>query len=109
MNTVHGDITPLKNKVLVKTIEKGDQLTKGGLIIPDDDGKDRGIRARWAQVYRTGKHVDFLKEGQWVLVEHGYWTRGFTINTGEEKFDCRLIDNEHILGVQDEKPENINV
>ena len=109
MNTIHGDITPLKNKVLVKTIEKGEQITKGGLIIPDDDGQDRGIRARWAQVYRVGRLVDFLKEGQWVLLEHGYWTRGFTIDTGKESFDCRMIDNDHILGVQDERPEDINV
>ena len=109
MNTIHGDITPLRNKILVKTMEKGEQITKGGLIIPDDDGQDRGIRPRWAEVYRIGKNIDFVKEGQWVLIEHGRWSRGFTIDDCKTKFDCRLIDNECIMGTSDEKPEDINV
>jgi co-chaperonin GroES (HSP10) len=109
MATIHGDITPLKNKVLVKTIEKGQQITKGGIIIPDDDGKDRGIRPRWAEVYRVGKGIDFVQEGQWVLIEHGRWSKGFTLDDGTGQFDCRLVDNECILGTSDKKPEDINV
>ena len=109
MAIIHGDITPLKNKVLVKTIEKGQQITKGGIIIPDDDGKDRGIRPRWAEVYRVGEGIDFVQEGQWVLIEHGRWSKGFTLDDGTGQFDCRLVDNECILGTSDKKPEDINV
>ncbi len=109
MNIIYGDITPLRNKILVKTIEKGEQKTRGGIIIPDDDGKDRGIRPRWAQVYAVGKNIDFVKKGQWVLIEHGRWSRGFTMDDGKGKFDCRLVDNNCIMGTSDERPEDINV
>jgi hypothetical protein len=109
MTTIHGEITPLRKKVLVKTIEKGEQKTKGGIILPDDDGIDRGIRPRWAQVYRIGKDVDFLTIGEWVLMEHGRWSQGFTINDGTNQFDVRLIDNDCILGSSDERPADINV
>ena len=109
MSRIYGDIRPLKDKILVRSIEKGQQITKGGIIIPDDDAKDRGIRPRWAQVYKFGKKVDFLTEGEWVLVEHGRWSPAVTLNTGKKEFDIRLVDKDCILGTSDTKPENINV
>ena len=54
VNEVYGDIKPLRNKVIVRDIEKGQQVTRGGIILPDDDGKDWGIRPRWAKVYKVG-------------------------------------------------------
>ena len=35
-------ITPIRDKVLVINIESGSKMTRGGIIVPDDDGKERG-------------------------------------------------------------------
>jgi|TARA_B110000444_G_scaffold61192_1_gene57224 co-chaperonin GroES (HSP10) len=108
MSVVHGDIKPLRKRVIVKSIEKGHQTTKGGIIVLDDDGKDRGIRPRWAQVYRVGEGIASVKEGDYVLIEHGRWGRGIQLDTGKEKFDIRVAEEESILLVSDDKPGEFN-
>ena len=50
MSIVHGNIIPLRNNILVRNLEKGEQKTKGGIILRDDDAQAHGIRPRWAQV-----------------------------------------------------------
>lgn len=107
MSTVHGNIIPLRNNILVRNLEKGEQKTKGGIILRDDDAQAHGIRPRWAQVYRVGKNITSVKEGQWVYIDHGRWGRGVQLDTGKEKFDVRLADEKDILLVSDNKPENI--
>lgn len=107
MSTVHGNIIPLRNNILVRNLEKGEQKTKGGIILRDDDAQAHGIRARWARIYRVGKNITSVKEGQWVYIDHGRWGRGVQLDTGEEKFDVRLADEKDILLVSDDKPENI--
>jgi co-chaperonin GroES (HSP10) len=108
MTTVQGDIKPLRKKIIVRHLEKGQQKTAGGILLPDDDGVDRGIRPRWAQVYRVGAGIDFVKEGEWILIEHGRWSRGITLSQDGTEFDVRLVDNECILATSDEQPEHIN-
>lgn len=104
-HTIHGDIKPLKGKVLVRDLEWGEVKTKNGLIIPDDDGNERGIRPRWAQVWKVGTDVNDIKEGQWVLVSHGRWSRTVNVDNGEESFRVNLIDfPEAVLMYSDEKP-----
>jgi len=90
--TVINEIRPLKGKVLVHRMESGDRRTKNGIIILDDDGKERGIRERWAQVYAIGPDVDDVKIDDWVLVKHGRWSRGIDIGEGESKTTVRQID-----------------
>ena len=109
MSVVHGDIKPLRKRVIVRNLEKGEQKTAGGIIILDDDAKDRGIRPRWAQVYRVGEGITSVKEGEYVLIEHGRWGRGVQLDTGKEKFDIRIAEEESILLVSAEKPEQLNV
>lgn len=74
------DFTPIRDKVFVHNMDSGEKLTRGGIIITDDNGKDRGIRDRWAQVWKVGPEVEDLKSGDWVLLKHGRWTPGLTIN-----------------------------
>lgn len=106
--TFKGDIKPLPNDVLVVNMEKGERVTKGGLIVIDDNGKDRGIRSRWCQVYKVGSKaaetVDY-KEGQWIFVEHGRWTFGFSIETldGEDLY-VQKVELKSVLAVSDEYP-----
>lgn len=85
-------IRPLRGKVLVHNIESGAKLTRGGIIIPDDDGRERGIRERWAQVYAIGSDVEDVKVGDWVLIKHGRWSRGVTLGQGDGAVVIRQID-----------------
>ena len=66
----------LRNKVIVTNIDSGAKLTKAGIIVLDDEGVERGIRPRWAEVVAVGDDVDDIKPGEWILVSHGRWTRG---------------------------------
>lgn len=66
--------TPLKGKIFVTDLEEGMKLTRGGIILPDDNMKDNGIRPRWGKVWAVGPDIDNVKPGEWVLVEHGRWT-----------------------------------
>lgn len=98
-------VLPLKNKVLVTNIESGSVITKAGIIIPDDDGKERGIRPRWAQIYAVGSEVKDLVPGQWILISHGRWSRGVTIQDESGPVTLRQVDYpEAVLLVSDERP-----
>lgn len=67
-------VKALPGRVLVTELERGSRIVKG-IIIPNDNGKDEGIRPRWGQVFSIGEGVTDIKEGQWVLIENGRWTR----------------------------------
>jgi co-chaperonin GroES (HSP10) len=87
LTTVKGNIRPIKNRVLVTDMHFGEQTTSGGIILGDDDGKAHGIYPRWAKVYDKGpSNVDEYNVGDWIMVEHGRWTRGITVDSdGIEK------------------------
>ena len=103
-------IKPLRGKVLVHNIEGGEQRTKGGIILRDDNGKDHGIRQRWAQVYAVGPDITDVKPGEWCLIKHGRWSRGVPLNTGKEIITVRQVDwPDAILVVTDQPPNGISV
>jgi co-chaperonin GroES (HSP10) len=93
------DITPLRKVILVRDIEQGDKLTKGGIIIIDDNGMDRGIRPRSCIVYKVGRDIDYLKPGETILVAHGRWTRGINMNVAGDKFVMHMVDPNDVLTV----------
>ena len=80
------------------------QKTAGGIVLPDDNMTDRGIRPRWAKIYAVGSDIDYVSVGQWVLMEHGRWSEGFDLEENGEVFDLRQADGESILMVSDEEP-----
>ena len=105
LHTIQGDLTPVKNRVLVRDMYFGEQKTAGGLIISNDDGTTRGIYPRWAKVYAKGPtNNDDYNDGDWILVEHGRWTRGVKINNGNEEIELRMVEAESVLAVSEEKP-----
>jgi len=96
-------ITPLDDNVLVSDMSFEYRVTAAGIILPPDDGKDSGIRPRWAKVYAVGPDQHEVKVGQWVLVSHGRWTRGLDIELENgEKVTIRKIDLKEMLMVSDE-------
>jgi co-chaperonin GroES (HSP10) len=100
-NTFNGRLEPLHDGILVTDIEQGERKTHAGVIVVDDDGKDHGIRPRWARVYDVGSEIDWLQKGQWVLIEHGRWSRAVKDGSGQE---VRRAENESCLAVADENP-----
>jgi co-chaperonin GroES (HSP10) len=105
---IKGKITPLKKRVLVSNMHFGLTKTKAGLIIPDDDGKAHGTHPRWAKVYAVGKDQTDVNVGEWVLISHGRWTRGITLETETEDLDVRMIDEKDILLTSKDEPD-INI
>lgn len=112
--TIYGKIKPIKKDILVKKMENDDKKTKGGVLIPNDNGKERGIRARWCEVYKVGPQQDQVKPGDWILVSHGRWTRPIPfVDENDEKMQLQKIDpkNNHevILLVSNEEPKDLYV
>ncbi len=100
-----GNLRAIRDRIIVEDMSTGETVTKNGIIIMDDDGKERGIRPRWGKVYRTGPEQYDVSPEQWVLVDHGRWTRGIKIETvdGETK-TVRMVDPEAVLAVSDTRP-----
>ena len=92
----------LKTKVIARLLEDPKQLRKtpGGIILTADDGVETGIRARWFQTISVGSEVQDIEENQYILVDHGRWTRGIEVE-GEKVFG---IDTDAILGTSEERP-----
>ena len=103
--TVDYDITPLKKRVLVSDMHFGETKTKGGIILTDDDGSEGGIHPRWGKVYAIGDQQEDVTVGQWVMVSHGRWSRGFKIKKKGVELEVRMIDENDILLVSDDEPD----
>jgi len=98
LKTFEGKLTAIGDRVIVSDMFFGEQKTKGGIILTTDDGNVRGIYPRWGKVYSKGpKNKDIYNVGDWVLVEHGRWTRGVSIKDGEEELELRMVETESIL------------
>ena len=106
---VKGSVRPIRNRVIVSDMEFGEQKTTGGIIISSDDGKDRGIKPRWCRVVVKGnENNDPYEVGDWILVEHGRWTRGFEVELEDDTVKTmRTVEAESILGWQKEVPDNL--
>jgi co-chaperonin GroES (HSP10) len=108
---IKGKIRPIHDDVLAYNMHFGEQKTKGGIIISNDDGQTRGIYPRWCQVYAKGhENKDEYNEGDWILVAHGRWSRGFIVEQDDgTEIEVRKIDIKEILAVSDEKPNDVYI
>jgi co-chaperonin GroES (HSP10) len=107
MMKIKGTIKPLRDKVLIRDMQFGIEKTAGGIYLPSDDGKSSGIHPRWGRVFAIGPEQNEVKIDQWILVEHGRWSRGTVYQTPEgEDIEIRLVDNNAILLYSDEAPND---
>ncbi len=105
---VEGEIIPLSNDILVVEMETtGERKTASGILLIDNNGKQSGIRPRWAKVYKIGKNVDYVKEGEWIYIEHGRWTYQYKLLTKDGEKSIQKVDTNCILMVSEEKPESL--
>ena len=99
-------IKPLHDHVIVTEMNFKDRTLSSGIVLLGDDAKTAGIRPRWAQVYAIGPDQKDVAVGQWILVEHGRWTRGSEVEIDGEEMTIRRIDATAILMVSDESPNH---
>ncbi len=88
--------------IIVTDMVFDERITHSGIIIPNDDMKNSGIRPRWAKVYALGPDQTSVKIGQYVLVAHGRWSRGVKIEDSEGEKTIRRVDPNDILLISDE-------
>ena len=96
-------LTPLKDRVVVADMKFTERFSAAGILIPSDDMKVQGVRPRWGKVYAVGPDQKDIQVGQWVLVEHGRWTRGIDITDPTGDHTIRMVDNKDIIAVSDEE------
>jgi co-chaperonin GroES (HSP10) len=104
-----GNLKPIKTRVLVTDMNFEAYKTKSGLIIPGDDGVVHGIKPRWAKVLAVGpKAPSDLKEGDWILIQHGRWSRGIKMQDpkSKETKTIWMVESESILLRGDHKPDD---
>jgi len=102
---VTGKIRPLRDTVFVTDMRFDEERTRGGIILQNDDGKSHGIRPRWGRVWAIGSEQNQVHIGQWILVEHGRWTRTVTVETDTgDTIEVRMVDNDAIMMTADELP-----
>jgi len=104
---IKGKVRPIHGDVIVTDMHFGEMRTKSGLYIPSDDAKAHGVKPRWAKVYAKGpENTDPYEVGDWVLIEHGRWTRKVKIeNELGEHIEIQKVEVESILAWQDVQPD----
>ncbi len=105
---IDGEIRPLKKSIIVTDMSFESRQLSSGIVLLGDDGKTDGIRPRWAKVYAVGPEQQDVRVGQWVLVEHGRWSRGLKIIQNGQETTIRRADPEAIIFVSDTEPDNID-
>jgi co-chaperonin GroES (HSP10) len=95
-------IRPLNDSVIVSDMVFDQRISRGGIVLLNDNGSTAGIRPRWAQVYATGPDQQDVAVGQWVCVAHGRWTRGIDVEDETGKRTLRRVDPKDIMLISDE-------
>jgi co-chaperonin GroES (HSP10) len=88
----------------------GEQVTSTGIIIKSDNGKSSGVKPRWGKVWAIGPEQSDVKVGEWILIEHGRWTR--TIELEEEDgsiTELRRVETNAIMMSADERPGDVDI
>lgn len=105
----HIKVRPLNKDVLVSDMDFGEVTLKSGIILRSDDGQAHGVKPRWAKVYKIGPEQQDVKEGQWILIEHGRWTRKIKIDDGTGVKEIQKVDIDAILAVSDDAPNSDDI
>jgi co-chaperonin GroES (HSP10) len=101
-------LRPIQAHILVRDMNFGEQQTASGIVLKSDDGKSEGVRPRWCKVFAVGPEQKDVNVGEWILVEHGRWTRGLEVEEDDgTKFTIWRIDPNSIIMSADEKPAGI--
>ena len=102
-------IRAIRNDVIVTNMDFEEMTTASGIVIQSDNGKVHGIKPRWGEVYKVGPEQTDITPGQWILIEHGRWTRKIKINDGDGDKEIQKVEVSSILAVSDQKPNDFYI
>ena len=105
----HMKIRALHDDVIVTDMDFDEMVTASGIVIQSDNGKAHGVKPRWGKVYKVGPEQKDVVPGQWILIEHGRWTRKIKIDDGEGVKEIQKVEVASILAVADEKPNDFYI
>lgn len=94
----------IHDHVLVSDMDFSEIRTSAGIILRSDDGKTHGVKPRWGKVYAIGPQQKDVAVDQWILIEHGRWTRKAKVLTPDGEKEIQRVDVEAILAVSNEPP-----
>ena len=101
-------LKPIQSHILVRDMNFGEQKTSTGIVIMSDDGKSEGVKPRWSKVFAVGPEQEDVNVGEWILVEHGRWTRGLIVEEDDgTEFNIWRVDPNGIMMVSENKPEGL--
>jgi co-chaperonin GroES (HSP10) len=104
------NVRPLSKDLLVINMDMGEQTTAAGIVIASDDGKAHGVKPRWAEVYKVGEDCKIdVKPGQWVLIEHGRWTRKIKIDDGNGEKEFQKVEVKSVIAVSNQRPNDFYI
>jgi len=104
---ITGKLIPIRDNVLITDMNFDSRISKGGIVLPSDDGKSEGVRHRWGRVWAIGPEQQDVKVGEWILLEHGRWTRGvIVVEEDGTEITIRRADINAILAVSDTMPSD---
>ena len=105
----HMKIRALHDDVIVTDMDFDEMVTASGIVIQSDNGKAHGVKPRWGKVYKVGPEQKDVEPGQWILIEHGRWTRKIKIDDGEGPKEIQKVEVKAILAVADERPNDFYI
>ncbi len=105
----HIKVRAIHDDVIVYNMDLGEQKTAAGIVIQSDNGKAHGVKPRWAQVYCVGPEQQDVKPGDWILIEHGRWTRKMKINDGEGVKEIQKVETKSIMMISDTRPNDVYI
>ena len=97
-------VRAINNDVLITDMDFGEIKTTSGIVLRSDDAQAHGVKPRWGRVYKVGPEQTDVAVGQWILIEHGRWTRKMKIDDGEGVKELQKVDIKGILAVSDQAP-----
>ena len=104
---VTGKLRPLADGVLLSDMEFGEETTLGGIVLTSDNGKVQGIKPRWGKVWAIGPTQTEVKVGDWVLMEHGRWSRAAEYENEDGTITkLQKADTNAMMIVADERPSD---
>lgn len=104
---ITGSLIPIKDRVFFTDMNFEEEVTSSGIVLQSDNGKGQGIKPRWGRVWATGPDQLDVKVGEWILIEHGRWTRQFDYENNDGSITkLQVADNKGIILAADEKPKN---
>lgn len=101
-------LRPIQKHILIRDMNFSSQTTASGIYIPSDDGKSEGVKPRWCRVFAIGPDQTEVNIGDWILVEHGRWTRGLEVEEDDgTKFVIHRVDPDGIMLSAKERPSDV--